>query len=157
MPLKPLRRSILKSLLALPCLLVLPAKYAFSRWPSNAFETRSIQQAMNDLYGTSDAAESDQITLDLPVIAQHGAVVPVSVKTNIPNVTSISLFVEGNPFALAANFVFEKYSVADVSTRIKMAGTANVLAVVQADGRLLKTRKKVEVTIGGCGGQIPIS
>ena len=108
---------------------------------------------MNDLYGTSEAIESDQININLPVIAQYGAVVPVSVKTNIADVTSISIFVEGNPFALAANFVLEKHMVADISTRIKMAGTTNVVAVVQqADGRLLKTQKRVEVTIGGCGG-----
>jgi sulfur-oxidizing protein SoxY len=151
----PFRRTVLKSIAALAALSAIPS-YAFAAaWPKDAFGSSSLKQAMKDLYGSSDTLDSDLITLDLPRSAQYGAVVPVSVKTDIKNVKSVSLFVEGNPYALAANFVFSKHSVIDVSTRIKMAATANVIAVVEADGRLLKTTKNVAIEIGGCGSQIP--
>ena len=40
----------------------------------------------------------------------------------------------------------------DVSTRIKMGKTSDVIAVVKAGGKLHSARKSVKVTIGGCGG-----
>jgi sulfur-oxidizing protein SoxY len=43
-------------------------------------------------------------------------------------------------------------AVADVSTRIKMGKTSDVLAVVKSGGKLVSARKSVKVTIGGCGG-----
>ena len=39
-----------------------------------------------------------------------------------------------------------------VTTRIKMAKTSDVVAVVKADGKLYSAAKEVKVTIGGCGG-----
>ena len=39
-----------------------------------------------------------------------------------------------------------------VSTRIKMAKTGDIIAVVKADGKLHSATKEVKVTIGGCGG-----
>ena len=42
---------------------------------------------------------------------------------------------------------------AGVATRIKMAQTANVLAVaITGDGKVLYAQKEVKVTLGGCGG-----
>ncbi|WP_373280466.1 thiosulfate oxidation carrier protein SoxY [Methylogaea oryzae] len=38
-----------------------------------------------------------------------------------------------------------------VSTRVKLAATGVVIAVVRAEGRLYSTRKTVKVTVGGCG------
>ena len=39
-----------------------------------------------------------------------------------------------------------------VSTRVKMAQTSNVYALVKADGRYHVTSKEIKVTLGGCGG-----
>ena len=39
-----------------------------------------------------------------------------------------------------------------VSTRIKLAETSNVRAVIKADGKFYTAAKEVKVTIGGCGG-----
>jgi sulfur-oxidizing protein SoxY len=39
-----------------------------------------------------------------------------------------------------------------VSMRIKMGKTSNVVAVVEADGKMYKAQSEVKVTIGGCGG-----
>ena len=53
---------------------------------------------------------------------------------------------------LGAQFVLGEGGVAEVSTRIKMAKTSDVIAVVKTDAGLFSTSKEVKVTIGGCGG-----
>ena len=36
--------------------------------------------------------------------------------------------------------------------RLKMAKTSNVIAVVEAGGKLYSATREVKVTVGGCGG-----
>lgn len=107
---------------------------------------------MNALFQAQTASESAEITLKAPDIAENGAVVPVSIKTDLESVESISIIVENNPNPLAASFELSPEAKAEVSTRIKMNKTSNVIAVVKADGKLHTTQKEVKVTIGGCGG-----
>ncbi len=122
-----------------------------SDWPEKAFRTPGVDETIAELYGR-EATESDQITMDLPTIAQNGAVVPVSVETTLPNVTSIALLVAKNPNALAAYFDITKDALPFVSNRLKMAETTDVVAVVISDGKPYKATQNVKVTVGGCGG-----
>ncbi|MBW7469787.1 thiosulfate oxidation carrier protein SoxY [Marinobacter sp. M216] len=122
-----------------------------SGWPKKAFNTPGVDETIAELYGM-DAAESDKISLDLPTIAQNGAVVPVTVETTLPNVTGIALLVEKNPNALAASFDITEGALPFVSNRLKMAETTDVVAVVISDGKAYKATKNVKVTVGGCGG-----
>jgi sulfur-oxidizing protein SoxY len=92
------------------------------------------------------------VKLKVPDIAENGAVVPISVSTDIENVESISIYVEGNPNPLAATFELSPYIVAAVSTRIKMGKTSNVVAAVYSGGTVYTATQEVKVTIGGCGG-----
>jgi sulfur-oxidizing protein SoxY len=39
-----------------------------------------------------------------------------------------------------------------VANRIKMQQTSNVIAIVEAGGKLFSATKEVKVTVGGCGG-----
>jgi len=39
-----------------------------------------------------------------------------------------------------------------IGCRLKMAKTSNVIAIVEAGGKLYSTSKEVKVTVGGCGG-----
>jgi len=121
-------------------------------WPKSAFESKSVADALGALYGAGDAADSGDIQIKAPDIAENGAVVPVSITANIPNVESISIFAEGNNTPLTSRWVLGSNANAYVSTRIKMAKTSNVIAVVHADGKMFKAAKEVKVTIGGCGG-----
>ena len=145
-----LRRTIIKSLITFTGL-SLVSRFALAAWPKDAFEQQDIDSVTNTLYG-SDAQDSDMIKLKAPDIAENGAVVPVSVSTDLPNVESISILVDGNPNPLASTFELTENSVADVSTRIKMSKTSNVIALVKADGKVHRTLQEVKVTIGGCGG-----
>jgi len=151
------RRSLLKSFCTLCGAGVAASMGLMSRavnaaWPEQAFDAESVDTAVNSLYGTSELQAGDQITLKAPDIAENGAVVPVSVSTDMPNVESISIYVKENPSPLAATFEMTENSVADVSTRIKMSKTSDVIAIVKADGKVYQTAREVKVTIGGCGG-----
>lgn len=114
------------------------------------FEIKSMADAVKALGGT--AANSDQVTVVAPDIAENGAVVPVGATSKIPNTTEIYLIVEKNPTPMAAGFKIPAGTAADVQTRLKMGQSSNVFAVVKADGKLFSAFKETKVTLGGCGG-----
>ena len=73
------------------------------QWPKDAFAQKTEADAIKALYGKTPEA-SDKVNLDAPEIAENGAVVPISVSTTLPDVTSIAILVSENPFPLAANY-----------------------------------------------------
>lgn len=120
-------------------------------WPADAFKQKSEADAAKTLYGKS-FEPSDKVKLDAPEIAENGAVVPISVSSTLPNVTSISIMVKENPYVLAASYKIPEGTSATVSNRLKMAKTSQVVAVVESGGKLYSASKEVKVTVGGCGG-----
>ncbi|MBA4501192.1 thiosulfate oxidation carrier protein SoxY [Marinobacterium marinum] len=149
------RRVLIKAVATGGALLGLGAllpRLAMAAWAREAFESNEQGAALNALYGGETPEISAQVILDAPDIAENGAVVPVSVSTDMAHVESISIFIESNPAPLAAQFVIPEGTAADVSTRVRMGKTTNVTAVVKADGKLYSATKEVKVTIGGCGG-----
>ncbi|HEX4411189.1 MAG TPA: thiosulfate oxidation carrier protein SoxY [Xanthobacteraceae bacterium] len=151
------RRTMLKASLAALALGVSGmAQRAFaaadaSIWPKDAFAAKSDADTLKLLYGKETEA-SDQIKLDAPEIAENGAVVPVSISTTLPNVTSISIMVTDNPSPLVASYKIPAGTAATVSNRIKMAKTSKVIALVESNGKIFSANKEVKVTVGGCGG-----
>jgi sulfur-oxidizing protein SoxY len=131
---------------------LLTPRQVLAAWPKAAFEAKTVDAALNDMFGTSQLTGSDKISIKAPDIAENGAVVPITVETDISGVDSISIIAEKNSFPMVANFKLGKGTEGFVSTRIKMAKTANVVAVVKAGDKLYSTGKEVKVTIGGCGG-----
>ncbi|MEN8133059.1 MAG: thiosulfate oxidation carrier protein SoxY, partial [Pseudomonadota bacterium] len=98
------------------------------------------------------AADSSDITVKAPDIAENGAVVPITVSSTLTGVTSIAILVEKNARPLTASYDLAEGTEAYISNRIKMGKTSDVVAVVKADGKLYQAKKSVKVTIGGCGG-----
>ncbi len=129
---------------------ILP-KSLMAAWNNDAFNASNLQDAMKSYYGSGTTEASDKIKITAPSIAENGAVVPISVSSSIEGAESITIFVEKNPQPLIASFVLHKANQ-NVSTRIKMAKTSNVYAVVLAKGKIYEAHQEVKVTIGGCGG-----
>ena len=144
------RRKILKGLSALAAVLTLP-RVLFAARPDTAFEATSADKAIADLFG-STPVDSDKVQMKIPDIAENGAVVPVTISSDIDNVESISVIVDNNPTPLAASFDLSPSALPNVSVRIKMGQSSTVRAIVKADGNLYSSSKEVKVTIGGCGG-----
>jgi len=124
---------------------------ANDKYPEDAFNQKSETDAVKALYGRSPEP-SDQVKLDAPEIAENGAVVPIAVTTTLADVTSISFLVADNPNALAASYRIPPGTMPSVANRLKMAKTSNVIAIVEAGGKLYSATKEVKVTVGGCGG-----
>jgi sulfur-oxidizing protein SoxY len=124
---------------------------ANDKYPEDAFKAKSDADAIKSLYGKT-AEPSDKVKLDAPEIAENGAVVPISVSSTLADVTSISILVAENPNALAASYKIPAGTLPSVANRIKMAKTTNVIAIVEAGGKLYSAAKEVKVTVGGCGG-----
>lgn len=152
------RRILLQSTLAAGTLgvaagagLLRPTE-VLAAWPKSAFEAKSVDEALSVAMGSADTASSDKINIKAPDIAENGAVVPITVSTDLPDVKSISIFATENATPMTSKFDLGPGAQGYVSTRIKMAKTSDVVAVVDAGGALHSASKSVKVTIGGCGG-----
>jgi len=131
---------------------LLTPKAALAAWPKAAFEAKDSKAALEASLGSSSTTESGDIKLKAPDIAENGAVVPITVTSNIADTEAITVIVAENATPLAATFNLGANTSGFVSTRIKMGKTSDVTAVVKAGGKLYSTSKNVKVTIGGCGG-----
>lgn len=131
--------------------LLSPRSVLAGGWPAGAFEAAQVGDALEALLGANAISDSDRITVKAPDIAENGAVVSITVETDLPEVESISLLARDNTSPLTATFML---GAADpfVNTRIKMRKTSDVIAVVKSQGKLYSASKPVKVTLGGCGG-----
>jgi len=57
-----------------------------------------------------------------------------------------------NPNPMAAVFDIAPDTEVYIETRVKVAQTCNLYAVVEADGQLYMQSRETKVTLGGCGG-----
>jgi len=125
---------------------------AQAAWNEGAFSAKTLADVVKAM-GGSAPAESKDVTMTGPDIAENGAVVPVGASSALPGVKRLMLLVEKNPSALAASFDITDKVDANVSTRVKMGQSSNVYAVaMMADGKVLFAQKEIKVTLGGCGG-----
>jgi sulfur-oxidizing protein SoxY len=147
------RRTVLKSASAfgiLAALGLVSESAALAAISETGFDAKNIGDALKALGGLG--ADSKDITLNAPEIAENGAVVPLSVSSAIPNTQAIYIFVEKNPAPLSAAFMIPEGTEASVVTRVKMGESSRVIALVKADGKLYSTSRETKVTLGGCGG-----
>ncbi len=99
----------------------------------------------------------DKIKLELPLIAEDGGNVAITVDSTLPvsgaaQVSHIYIISDKNRRPMLAKFSFTPDSGrAFVSTAIRLAATTDVRAVVELnDGALYSVSKHVRVTISGC-------
>ena len=117
-----------------------------------------VQKLMAELTGGKTPAEG-KVKIDMPQIAENGNAVPVTVTVESPMtdkdyVKAVHILAEANPDPGVASFNFTPASgKAQVSTRMRLARTQNIVAVAEmSDGTLYTGKTEVKVTIGGCGG-----
>ncbi len=119
---------------------------------TSAFEAKNMADLMKAL-GAGAPAESKDVTVTGPDIAENGAVVPIGAATTLPGVKRMLILIEKNPAILSAMFDVSDAVEANFSTRVKMGQSSNVYAVAMMnDGKVLFAQKEVKVTLGGCGG-----
>lgn len=117
---------------------------------TNPFTAKTLDEVLK-MINAVDAKPSAEVQIKAPEIAENGAVVPLTVSASLAGVMGISIVVANNPTPLAASFTLPEGTQAEVSTRVKMAKTSEVLALVQTKDGLFIAKQEVKVTIGGCG------
>jgi len=125
---------------------------AQSAWNQAAFAAKGLDNVVKSLGGASAAQTKEMSWGSTPEIAENGAVVPVSVASNLPKTESIAILVEKNPNTLAAVFTIPPGTDPNVSTRVKMGESSIVYALIKADGKYYVAQREIKVTLGGCGG-----
>jgi sulfur-oxidizing protein SoxY len=152
------RRSFLRKSLAFGAYslastlgLLAPLK-VFAEWQAENFKPGPLEASLKQLFKGQKITESKDIELKIPLIAENGAVVPITVGSSLPGVRTVSIFVAKNPVPLAARFELSPDLDPFVSARLKMAETSDVIAVAETASGLYSARQLVKVTIGGCGG-----
>lgn len=144
------RRRFLRGLSAAIALAAVPVQL-FAR-ARGAFQATQLADANKALFGDLPIVASDAVNLKIPAIAENGAVVPVTVSTELEGVQAIYIMIDENPNPLSASFELGASSPADVSTRVKMGKSSTVRGMVKMQDQVLFAMQEVKVTIGGCGG-----
>lgn len=98
----------------------------------------------------SPTPAGDRVRITVPASVEDGAVVPVSVESSLARTQEIAILVDKNPIALAARFRIPEGTEAFVSTRIKVAESGPIRALVTASGRLYTASAQTQITMGGC-------
>jgi len=143
-----LRRSLIA---AAATVLLRPWAALAAVWNKEAFGAKNAADALKAI-GAGGAAPSQDILVEVPPIAENGAVVPVEITSNIAGTRSIAVLVDKNPFPMIAKFDFLEGALPFVKLNVKMGETSDLRIVAEAGGKYYVTRKEVKVTIGGCGG-----
>ena len=120
----------------------------------------TVDAGMKRLFGGRPIKDGSAIIkLDIPLIAENGAVVPVSVEVNAPMtatnyVKHVYLVADKNRIPIVTRVAFTpEAGQAYMGANIRLGETSDVRAIVeQSDGTLLQTKREVKVTVGGCGG-----
>ncbi len=128
-----------------------PTRVFAADWNKSAFEAKDFAGGLKGI-GATSTADSKDILLTAPEIAENGAVVSVTVASKIPGTSSLSIFVEKNPMPLSAHFAFSNGALPEARVNVKMGQTSLIKAVAMANGKAYMTQKEVKVTMGGCGG-----
>ncbi len=134
-------------------------------WPRRAHaqplgQHETVDEALKRIFGTRPMKDgSGVIKLDLPLIAENGAVVPVSVDVASPmtpanHVKAIYVVADKNRIPVVFRTTLgPEAGQAAIGATIRLGETGDVRAIVeQSDGTLLAVKREVKVTVGGCGG-----
>jgi sulfur-oxidizing protein SoxY len=117
-----------------------------------------VEATLKRLFGNRPLQSGDgKIKLELPLIAEDGGNVAISVDTNLPvsgavRANHVYIIADKNRRPVLANFSFTPESgKAFIATSIRLAMNTDVRAVVEmSDGTLYAVSKNVRVTISGC-------
>lgn len=124
---------------------------AFAKWNEVAFSAVDLDKAIAAYFPDQEIKESGEIAIGVHSVVENGAVVPVKIKTDLPKIESITIFVDKNPNPLIANFDLSPDCVGFISTRIKIQESSNIIVTVKSDGAIFSARTFIEVHEGGCG------
>lgn len=115
-----------------------------------AFAAGTLARVL-EVLGATSTADGTHLTITVPGFVENGAIVPVEVESHLPGPQSIYIISESNPYPLVAHVSFPDGTEPFIATRIKVAQSCNLYAVVNAGGQIYTAVAPTKVSIGGCG------
>lgn len=154
-----LRRQFLKGGLSAALLtpllgtgLLTPTRVLAADWNKPAFTARNIGDALK-AYGSANAAESRDIVINAPEIAENGAKVEIEITSNIANTRSLAVFADKNPMPLCSSIEFSGSVLPYLREQLKLSETTRIRVVAKTgEGKFHVASREIKVTLGGCGG-----
>lgn len=154
-----LRRQFLKGGLSAALLtpllgtgLLMPTRVLAADWNKPAFTARNIGDALK-AYGSANAAESRDILINAPEIAENGAKVEIEITSNIANTRNLAVFADKNPMPLCSSIEFSGPVLPYLREQLKLSETTRIRVVAKTgEGKFHVAFREIKVTLGGCGG-----
>ncbi|WP_295007838.1 thiosulfate oxidation carrier protein SoxY [uncultured Dechloromonas sp.] len=154
-----LRRHFLKGGLSAALLapllgtgLLTPSRVLAADWNRPAFTARNVGDALK-AYGSANAAESRDILINAPEIAENGAKVEIEITSNIANTRNLAVFADKNPMPLCSSIEFSGPVLPYLREQIKLSETTRIRVVARTgEGKFHVAFREIKVTLGGCGG-----
>jgi sulfur-oxidizing protein SoxY len=108
----------------------------------------SVGAALKAIAGRAEASE--RVQLRLPRLIEDGAVVPVTVSTELTGVRELYVLADMNPMPIAAQFRLGAGVAPRMALRVKLADSGRVYGAVRTDDGLFWTAADAVVAVGGC-------
>ncbi len=120
-------------------------------WQKDWFESgKSIKEIFVAL-GVDKPIVDRRVVIQAPDTAENGAFVGIGVESSIPNINAVAFLVEKNPTVLAGYFETKESEKLKLGTKIKMAETSDLIALIKAGDEYFMNTRHVKVVLGGCG------
>lgn len=120
-------------------------------WNHGAFDATQLADALAAL-GVESPAATRELLLQVPEIAENGAVVPLELESRVPGTDTLAVLVDRNPWPCIAQVRLHAGAEPYFALRIRVGESSAVRAVARAGGRHYAQVKQVSVTQGGCVG-----
>jgi sulfur-oxidizing protein SoxY len=125
---------------------------------ANLAPEEPIAETLKRLFGSRPIKDGAAlITIDMPLIAEDGAAVPIAVEVKSPmtpesHVKAIYILAEKNPRPLNVKMSLTPAAgQAFVATNLRLADSGPVRVVAEmSDGTVLMAAREVRVTVAGC-------
>lgn len=141
---------IIAGFFALSITPVIGARRTESLVSDTANQAAKFNVILAELLGKSPKMVAHPLSLEIPSVAENGALVPLTM-TGSADVESLYLLAEGNPGPLLAEFHFRGTALPKVSLRVKLNQSGPVTALSHTQSGWVRLDRDVRVAIGGCG------
>ncbi|MGA7982614.1 MAG: thiosulfate oxidation carrier complex protein SoxZ [Chromatiaceae bacterium] len=134
---------------------VLTSRGVRAALPAGTFFAASPAEAIGAVLGTDQSTPDPAVQLGITDTVEMADMVPLSVTTTLDNVESITIVADKNPNPIIAYYRLDPQLQPYVATRVRLAESGDVHALVKSGGIVHRATKNVKVAISGCGDPEP--
>jgi sulfur-oxidizing protein SoxY len=123
--------------------------------PPQTFLAASPAEAIKAVLGTDQSVLDKAAELTVPETVEMADMVPLSLRVRLNNLESITIVGDKNPNPIIAHYRLDPRLQPYLATRVRLARSSDVTALVKANGTLHHATRHVQASIGGCGDPEP--